>query len=206
MLYTLERRYDEAEALISKALPIQEKIYGPEHHLLVPAWLVMAKISEAKGDLANAKRLLEKAIETVQDQDDAGRLVAGDVLIQLAQVHMQSKKYRKAEDLLNKALTLLDEKQGTDSDRTALALNSLARVYIERNKCSQAESLCQRALRILEGLFGEDHPRVAEVLQTLVQLHQKTGNTTEVARLQQRMEEIRERRHVAYLPTANSVK
>jgi hypothetical protein len=66
--------------------------------------------------------------------------------------------------------------------------------------------VCQKSLDIFEGLFGEDHPRVTEVLQTLVQLHQKTGNTSEVARLQHRMEEIRERRHVALLPTESAIK
>ena len=107
--------------------------------------------------------------------------------------------------MLQRALKILDDTQNANSDRRGLAFNGLAQVYIERGKYSKAQSLCLKALNLFERLFGEDHPRVAEVLETLVQLHRKTGNATEVARLQQRMKEIRERRHVAYLTTANTI-
>ena len=132
-------------------------------------------------------------------------LPAGDVLIQLAQVHTRCRKYKKAEDLLQRALAILADQQGSDCDRTARAFNCLAQVYIERGKYSKAQDLCRQSLDVFENLFGEDHPGVADVLATLVQLNRKTGNTSEVARLQKRMEEIRERRHVAYLSPANTI-
>jgi hypothetical protein len=42
------------------------------------------------------------------------------------------------------------------------------------------------------------------VLETQIQLHRETGNMTEAARLEQRAEEIRVRRRVAYIPIARA--
>jgi len=87
----------------------------------------------------------------------------------------------------------------------AIALNNLAKVYIIQGKYSKAQNLCGRALEIFENIFDEYHPSVVDVLETLVQLHRKTGNMTEVVRLQQRVEEIRMHRRVAYAPVAKAV-
>ena len=42
-------------------------------------------------------------------------------------------------------------------------------------------------------------------METLVQLHRKTGNTTDVVRLEQRVEEIRVHKRVAYAPIAKAI-
>ena len=54
-LYALQRRYSETESLIARALPIQERVFGPDHHLLVPLWLIASKTCQAKGDLETTK-------------------------------------------------------------------------------------------------------------------------------------------------------
>ncbi|HUT45826.1 MAG TPA: tetratricopeptide repeat protein [Sedimentisphaerales bacterium] len=203
-LYAQQGRYAEAEELISKALPIQERVYGPNHHLLIPVWLVKSRIYEAKGDLLNTKVFLEKSLGAVENQADSGYLVECDVLSRFGEFYLLGKKYSKAEDVLQRALEVLESSQGTNN-RTAIALNSLAKVYINQGKYSKAQNLCGRALDILENIFDEYHPSVADVLETLVQLHRKTGNMTEVARLEQRVEEIRVHKRVAYAPVAKAV-
>ncbi len=94
---------------------------------------------------------------------------------------------------------------GTNNDRTAIALNGLAKVYINQGKYSKAQNLCGRALDILENIFDEYHPSVADVLETLVELHRRTGNMTEVARLEERVEEIRVHKRVAYAPIVKAI-
>jgi tetratricopeptide (TPR) repeat protein len=205
ILYARQGRYAEAEELISRTLPIQERVYGPEHHLLVPVWLVMSRIYQAKGDLVNAKIFLEKSLRAVENQADSGRLVEGDVLSRLGEFHIAGKEYTKAERVLHRALKVLESSQGTNSDRAAIVLNSLAKVYIHKGKYSKAQSLCRRALDIFESIFDEYHPNVADVLETLVQLHRETGNMAEVAALEQRVEEIRVRKLVSYTPIAKAI-
>ncbi|HEW79364.1 MAG TPA: tetratricopeptide repeat protein, partial [Phycisphaerales bacterium] len=43
-----------------------EKTYGPEHHLLVPTWLTMARIYQAKKNYTKAEELLQKALVVVE--------------------------------------------------------------------------------------------------------------------------------------------
>jgi tetratricopeptide (TPR) repeat protein len=203
-LYVLQERYAEAEELISRVLPIQERVYGPDHHFLVPVWLVKSSIYEAEGDLVNTKVLLEKSFGSVESIAGSGHGVECDVLGRLGELYILSKEYTKAEEVLQKALGILESTKGTDTDRAAIALNSLAKVYINQDKYSNAQDLCGRALDILENIFDEYHPYIADVLETQSQLHRETGNMTEAARLEQRAEEIRVRKRVAYAPIAQA--
>jgi tetratricopeptide (TPR) repeat protein len=204
-LYVLQERYADAEELVSRVLPIQQRIYGPDHHFLVPAWLVKSSIYEAQGDLANAKALLEKSLNSLENTGGSGYAVECDVLSRLGQFYISRKEYTKAEEVLQKALGILESANGTKTDRAAIVLNNLAKVYINQDKYSSAQSLCGRALGILENIFNENHPYIADVLETQIQLYRKTGNMTEAARLEQRAEEIRVRRRVAYAPIARAV-
>ena len=61
----------------------------------------------------------------------------------------------------------------------------------------------EKSLGTVENQVDSGH--VAEVLETLVQLHSKTGNMTEVVRLEQRVEEIRVHKRVAYAPIAKAI-
>lgn len=203
-LYILQQRYAEAEELVSRALPVQQRIYGPDHYFLVPAWLVKSSIYEAQGDLVNAKALLEKSLNSLENITGSGRTVECDVLSRLGQLYISSKEYTKAEQALEKALGIMESSNSSGTDRAAVALNNLARVYINQGKYSNAQELCGRALDIFENIFDENHPFIAEVLETQIQLYRKTGNITEAARLEQRAEEIRVRKRVAYAPIANA--
>jgi tetratricopeptide (TPR) repeat protein len=204
-LYVQQGRYAEAEELIAKSLPIQERVHGQNHHQLIPVWLVKSKLYEAKGDLLNAKVFLEKSLSVVENQADSGRMVICDVLNRFGEFYLLSKKYGKAEDSLRRALEIMENSQGTNNDRTAIALNNLAKVYINQGKYSKAQNLCGRALEIIENIFDEYHPCVADVLETLVQVHRKNGNMTEVVRLEQRVEEIRVHKRLAYAPIAKAM-
>ena len=203
-LYVLHQRYNEAEELISRVLPIQQRIYGHDHHFLVPVWLVKSSIYEAEGDLVDAKSLLEKSLNSLENITGSGRAYEWDVLSRLGRLYNLSQEYTKAEEALQRALEILESSKGTNTDRAAIAFNNLAKVYINQDKYSNAQNLCDRALEILENIFDENHPYIADILETQIQLHRETGNTSEAARLEQRAEEIRVRKRVAYAPIARA--
>jgi tetratricopeptide (TPR) repeat protein len=62
--------YDEASKTVSAALAIQERIYGSEHHLLAPAWLIQASIRQGQGNDIEAAMLMQKAITVVSKTGD----------------------------------------------------------------------------------------------------------------------------------------
>ncbi len=75
---------------------------------------------------------------------------------------------------------------------------------MNKNYAKAGDSL-REALKVLERLHGADSGRTATVLNTLVQVYRKTGNTAEVAKLERRVEEIRMRKQVAYVPLATTI-
>jgi hypothetical protein len=100
---------------------------------------------------------------------------------------------------------MLESSTGAGDDRAAIVINSLARVHLSRGRYAEAEQLCNKALAVLESVFDEHHPSVADVLETLIKLHRTTGDETKAAPLQQRVEQIRMRERVAYVPTSATV-
>ena len=201
----LQERYEQAEQFIGRALAEQERVHGADHHFLVPAWLVMARIHQARGRFAEARTLLDKSLRAVEDQPDCGYLVKADVLTQLGQFYIASEEYGRAEHVLQRALKVLGSSQAGDSDRVAVACNALAKVYISRGKYSKARNLCSRALSILEGILEARHPYVADARQTLIQLQRRTGETVEAAGLRERAGQMGEREHVGLAPIARSI-
>jgi tetratricopeptide (TPR) repeat protein len=65
-LYTLQGRYDEAEKLIDRAVATQEKIYGPDNHLIAGSWLTKARVCQAKDNYVRSEKLIEKALSAVR--------------------------------------------------------------------------------------------------------------------------------------------
>lgn len=204
-LYVLEERYTEAEELISKAQPVQENIYGENHHFLIPLWLVKSSIYEGEGNFVNAKLLLEKSLESIEKNTGYGQPIECDVLSRLGKLYILNNEYTKAGNVLQRASEILKDSQFSNSGLTAVVLNNLAKVYINRGKYSKAQNLCEMALEILENVFDGYHPYVADVLETQVQLNLKTGDMTGVAKLEQRIEQIREHKRVAYVPIAQVI-
>jgi hypothetical protein len=104
-----QSQYAQAEALISRALPVQERIYGSSPHLLVPAWLVMSKVYRAKGDVANAKMLLAKSLNAAERGPGSGCLV--EVLDTLVQLHSEAGNVKEVAKLQQRVRELRTSKR-----------------------------------------------------------------------------------------------
>ncbi|MHC4743221.1 MAG: tetratricopeptide repeat protein [Planctomycetota bacterium] len=55
------QRYDQAESLTRDAIAVQQKVYGEDHHFLIPAWIVMAHVHDHRGEQEKAREMIEKA-------------------------------------------------------------------------------------------------------------------------------------------------
>ena len=178
--------------------PIQERIFGAEHHLLIPTWIAMARIYQGKGNLAEARKLLERSLRIIENQPDCSYLVKTDVLSYMGQYYISINEYTKAKVFFKRALKIMDTVKCGNNERAANALNGLAIVYINQGEYPEAENSCQKALDILDRIFDKNHPQIIEVQKTLIQLHRQAGNTLELAKLQQRIDQIDKRKQAAY--------
>lgn len=67
-------RIDSARQRIDQSLQIQEMHFGPNHHMLIPAWLTKARISRAEGNNSESETWLNKAIRATQSQNNIAAL------------------------------------------------------------------------------------------------------------------------------------
>ena len=67
----LEGNIDSAGQRLNQAMLIQEKYFGPNHQMLIEAWLMMAQINRAAGNAAEAEIWLDKVIQAAQTRHNA---------------------------------------------------------------------------------------------------------------------------------------
>lgn len=60
--------------MIDRAILIQERVYGPDHHLLSASWLIKAKICREKGDRAQAEIFIKKALTAAEETGNKSAL------------------------------------------------------------------------------------------------------------------------------------
>ncbi len=74
-LYLLQGKYVQAEPLINQVLSIKEKVYGLEHHFLVPALFIKARIEREKGNNTASERFIERALTSVKTTENITKIV-----------------------------------------------------------------------------------------------------------------------------------
>ena len=57
--------------MIDRALAVQEKIYGPDHHLIAASWLTKAKICQVKREYALSIKLINRALVAIEKSGNA---------------------------------------------------------------------------------------------------------------------------------------
>ena len=67
-------KYTEAEELINRAIAVQEKTYGTNHHLVSGSWLTKAKICQEKGNFAEAERLINRSLAALEKSGNPAAL------------------------------------------------------------------------------------------------------------------------------------
>lgn len=95
-LYVLQGKYREAESLINQTLKVQEKVYGPNHHLIAPTWLTLARIHQANGDYAKAETLYNQALATLEKTFSPEHYCVADILDAQVQLYKEIGNVTKA--------------------------------------------------------------------------------------------------------------
>lgn len=189
---------------MERVLPIQEKIYGPEHHLLLPTWLTIAKVRQAQQQYPQAETLLHKALAAAEKQYGPEHPLTGKVLSALGEVYIAQANFTAAESVCRKAAQVLENSLGPHNDYTAMAFNNLAQIYIHQKKYPQAEELCQKALKILNECFDYAHPKIEAVHETVVLLEQKSKTQIKTATISQRIDKNDNPPHIVDMTFKNN--
>ena len=190
LFYKTMGRYTEAEPLLTRALEIDEKVYGKDHPTVAIRLNNLANLYRQTGRFEEAGPLYERAIEI-------GEKTWGDehpnVAVwynNLAGLYRATGRYEEAEPLYKRAIEIGEKTLEKDHPDVATRYNNLALLYKATGRMKEAEPLYEMALKIDEKVYGKEHPEVATDLNNLAGLYQDAGRLKEAEPLYERVLEI----------------
>ena len=186
-----ESRPSEAEPLLLRALELYER----ENEL--PAECVqllgdLASIAVARGDLAAAEPLLQRALTLASARFGGEHPNVAAMLGSLARLYLRRTEFAKAEPLLQRLLDIKRAK-GDDHAEVATVLASLATVHSAMGAHASSEQILRRVLAIREKTLAPNHFATMTTLEHLAEACAARGKFDEALTLLHRALVMRER-------------
>jgi CHAT domain-containing protein/TolA-binding protein len=181
----LQGRYQEAEALLRRALFVHERAFDSSDKVS-DSLLRLGEVLAAQNNYAEAEGLLRRAAAASKGHRHSLALIAQGQLMK------DFGRYGEADALAHQALKEIEAAPGGLRGRRA-ALNLLAQSYDEQGRTAEAHALAQRGLAALERRMGEEHPEKARALVFLGKLLHEMQRDSEALELLQSARAISEK-------------
>ncbi len=194
-----------AESYFKEALEVIVRSFGPEHLYTAKVQSSLAVLYVSQGRYAQAETLISRALAVHEKVHGPDHHFLIPLWLVKADIDQAQGETANAKMLLEKSLRVARSQNDSAALIEAEVLNKLGEFHLLNKNYAKAEDSLRQALKVLERLDGADGERTATVLNTLAQVHRKTGNTAEVAKIERRVEEIRVRKQVAYVPLATAI-
>ena len=115
VVLTSDGDFVQADAVLHRALAIQEKALGPDDPDLGRTLRDLGSLLERRGDLTKAEEMDLRALAILEKAEGRARLQAGDVLNNLGVIYLGRRDYQRAGEYLERALPLMEATYGADS-------------------------------------------------------------------------------------------
>jgi tetratricopeptide (TPR) repeat protein len=140
-LYSLQRRYAEAEPLFIKVLEARKRLLGMDHQYTLNTMTNVAQLYDREGKLAEAERAYVEVLalrQKVMGRDHAdARLVMGN----LGGLYEREGKLAEAQDILTQLVEIDRRKLGSDDANTVRHTNTLGLVYLQQRRYEDVKRL-----------------------------------------------------------------
>jgi tetratricopeptide (TPR) repeat protein len=183
-VYVDQYRYEEAEALLARALTICETP-GHDQSDLADVLTNLAVICREQSRFDEAERLYRRTLAILENAFGEDHPEFGRVLNNLAGVYLDRDDV-EAEKVLARALAVKEKRLGPDHPNVAYTVENLAVVQRNLGRHAEAEALHLRALAIRENTLGPDHPEVGLCLHGLANLRRDQARYDEAECLHKR--------------------
>jgi non-specific serine/threonine protein kinase/serine/threonine-protein kinase len=168
--------YDEASALLERALELRIGVLGDESVEVAEADLELAWLLSKTGDYTAAQRLYEQALEIQESTHGSESPEVAKTMSSIANVHKRARRYDEARALHERALAIREKTLGPNHTEVSNSLNLLGNLHIVMGEHKSAVPLYKRALTIREKNLGQNHPRVGVVLGNLANVYWQMGD------------------------------
>jgi len=185
-ILVLRHKHKQALPMLKKALKLQEKQLGNEHHDLAVILTMLAELEACLESFDAAAGYYERVVVLKKKHLGPRHLEVSRFLGALARINISSCNFTAGEEQLKEALHLQEQLLHRDHPDLCENLVSLAIIYETRKDYEQAEALHRRNLAIIEQARGDSHLEVSSALTSLGLTCQKQGKYREAAVLYER--------------------
>jgi serine/threonine protein kinase/tetratricopeptide (TPR) repeat protein len=175
-------RYEEAEALIDRALTQQRQALGEEHLEVARSLDMLGTILHDRGEYTGSEALYREALDLRQRLAGDSPQVA-ESLNHLAISLQAQGDAAGAEPFYRQALEINRRTLGPEHPETAWSLNSLAWAIHAQGRLAEAEPLYREALSLQRQRLGDVHPDVGHTLNNLGGVRYNLGDFGEAEEL-----------------------
>ena len=189
-----QARFEEAEALLLRALQIREVALGGDDpslvHSLQPLALVLGELNRTEEGVV----LLERAVKLLETQDEAPRMLAV-TLDSLGLMSVKLGEIEKAGRLHDRSIALFEEVLGTDHHNLAGPLTHRGSVYSMLGQYEESLPFFERSHAIQVATFGPDHIDTTTGLNNLAIAYMELHRYEEARRALEHCLAVAERVH-----------
>jgi len=162
-------KFDEADILLNRALPIVEKASGPEHLNTARILFKLGALAYFR-DSSDTTKCEEHYTKALAIQEKSVGLESKEVAItlkNLSAVMLRSKDYKRAEELILRSQSIFLKIGGPINPDVADSYLNISALYYDQKKYADAETMAQRALSLYKQLFGLEHINTIRALLNL---------------------------------------
>jgi tetratricopeptide (TPR) repeat protein/transcriptional regulator with XRE-family HTH domain len=208
--YLLEcAQYPLAEAYITQARIIRERVSGPEHPDVAESLNYVAELAYHKGQYHQSEQFHLQALNMRERLLGPEHPDVATSLHNLAGIYWVQGRYVQAEPLYLHVLQIREKVLGREHLDVGETLQNIAYLFYEQGRYLEAEPLYQRALLICQQVLGPDHAYLTTIFNNLGQLYQALGRIAEAEKLYQRAkvlcENVLDRNHPYYALTLHNL-
>ena len=194
-LYNMSGRYEDAEAVLRRALTVYRSLLPLERANGLRAQLELAMTLYPQQKYAESERLLRDAL--ARSADNAP--FATEVSAELGYVLFLQARYRESSTMLRQVLADQRRIFGPLSRQVLRTARAFASSLRDRESLKEAEALGREALTIAQTLFGDDHFETYFGRASLAVLLERKGDFVEA----QQLAELAVRRAISLFGEAN---
>ena len=166
--YRVERKYEQAEPLLKRALQVYGSVSPPDPLSTERTQLNLAGIYLDREDYASAERYFSEALSLSESMPDGPMYERGGALLNLGFIRLTQGRYQEAENFLNRSVQALSSDTSPWAQKDlANALYRLGGAYAGENRYREAKQQYLKALQIQEKVSGPNSREVGMTLQGL---------------------------------------
>jgi tetratricopeptide (TPR) repeat protein len=174
--YYWEAKDDQAISLLRETLAINRK-NGPDYGAEIRNYLALTL--ERKGDLDEARRLLQEAVDIDRRTRGTNSPDYAISLHNLGSALIDRGDLAGAEKMIGEAANIRRVVLGTNHPDFAPSLNNLGYILLEEGDWRRAEPLLKEALDVNTGRLGPDNPRIAAPMNNWARVLEAKGDYAE---------------------------